>query len=466
MTKGFTVCIVGRPNVGKSTLFNKLTRSRNAIVDDTPGVTRDRIFGRAEFGGVIGFLIDTGGFEPAKEEEIVAQVREQAMLAIEEADAICLVVSGRDGPTPVDIEIADTLRKSGKPVVVAVNKLDTPQIEDDMAEFYRLGFDVVLPVSAEHSRGLGELTDALAPEEGDQMEPEAEAETDTETETEITQEEYEKREKERPVTVAVVGRPNVGKSSIVNRIVGEARMMVSDIPGTTRDSVDSLVRWHGREFIFVDTAGIRRKNRISQRLEKYSVVMALRSIARSKLALLIVDASKGITEQDARIAGIINDEARACIIIVNKWDLLEKDTLSMERFKKDVREKLKFLSYAPLLFTSAKTGQRLGKITESICTVMEEYRKRVSTGPLNRKLKVWTERKPPPIKRGHRAKFYFGTQHRTSPPLFSFVVSRPDCIADEYRRYLVNRIREEYGFEGSPVVCNFKERKRKNRVYA
>jgi len=448
MGRNFTVCIVGRPNVGKSTLFNKLTRSRSAIVDGTPGVTRDRIFGRAELGGLDSFLIDTGGFEPAKEEEIISQVREQAMLAIEEADAICLVVDGRSGLTPVDEEIAGLLRKSGKPTVIAVNKLDTPVNENEIADFYRLGFDYTIPVSAEHSRGLGELGEALA------------------AGRESAEPDEEEEDVRKPLTVAVVGCPNVGKSSLVNRIVGEQRMMVSDIPGTTRDSVDTLIKWHGKDVVFIDTAGIRRKNKISQRLEKYSIVMALRSIARANLAVLVLDAAKGITEQDARIAGVINDEARACIVVVNKWDLVEKDSLSTERFKTELHEKLKFISYAPILFISAKTGQRLGKVLEEISRVMEEYAKRIPTGPLNRRIKVWTERKPPPISKGHRAKIFYGSQFRSSPPIFSFIVSRPKSIADEYMRYLVNRIREEYGFEGSPVVCRFRERKRKSRPHA
>jgi len=433
--------------VGKSTLFNKLTRTRSAIVDGTPGVTRDRIFGEAELGGIDSYVIDTGGFEPAKEDEIISQVREQAMLAIEEADAICLVVDGRSGLTPVDEVIAGLLRKSGKPTVVAVNKLDTPVNENDLADFYRLGFDKTIPVSAEHSRGLGELGEALA---AGSLLAGGEAPAAGEEPAE-SGEEVEKIKK--PLTVAVVGCPNVGKSSLVNRIIGEQRMMVSDIPGTTRDSVDTLVKWHGQEIIFIDTAGMRKKKRISQRLEKYSIVMALRSI-------------EGITEQDARIAGVINDQARACIVVVNKWDLVEKDNLSMERFKRDFSEKLKFISYAPIIFISAKTGQRLGKVLEEISRVMEEYAKRIPTGPFNRRLKVWTERKPPPIKKGHRAKFFYGSQFRSSPPIFSFVVSRPKSIADEYRRYLVNRIREEYGFEGSPVVCRFRERKRKSGSHA
>ncbi len=446
--------------MGKSTLFNKLTRTRSAIVDGTPGVTRDRIFGEAELGGIDSYVIDTGGFEPAKEDEIISQVREQAMLAIEEADAICLVVDGRSGLTPVDEVIAGLLRKSGKPTVVAVNKLDTPVNENDLADFYRLGFDKTIPVSAEHSRGLGELGEALA---AGSLLAGGEAPAAGEEPAE-SGEEVEKIKK--PLTVAVVGCPNVGKSSLVNRIIGEQRMMVSDIPGTTRDSVDTLVKWHGQEIIFIDTAGMRKKKRISQRLEKYSIVMALRSIARANLAVLLLDAAKGITEQDARIAGVINDQARACIVVVNKWDLVEKDNLSMERFKRDFSEKLKFISYAPIIFISAKTGQRLGKVLEEISRVMEEYAKRIPTGPFNRRLKVWTERKPPPIKKGHRAKFFYGSQFRSSPPIFSFVVSRPKSIADEYRRYLVNRIREEYGFEGSPVVCRFRERKRKSGSHA
>ncbi|GMT42976.1 MAG: GTPase Der [bacterium] len=439
----FTVCIAGRPNVGKSTLFNKLTRTRDALVDNRPGVTRDRIFGLADIEGIPTLLIDTGGFEPVAEDAISSQVREQVILAIEEADVICFVVDGRAGVMPLDDEIAERLRKSGKPTVVAVNKLDTPKSETGSADFYGLGFEKVIPVSAEHSIGLGDLSEALAAGRKPPAESLEEPEPDGEP----------------AITVAVVGCPNVGKSSLVNRILGEKRMMVSDVPGTTRDSVDSRVKWHGRELVFIDTAGIRKKSRISRKLEKYSVVMAIKGISRAKTALLVIDAVKGITDQDARIAGIIYEHGRACVVLVNKWDLVEKDSGSTEVFKKGIHEKLGFLSFAPVLFVSAETGQRLGRIMDTIDAVMKEYRKRLPTGPLNRSLKAWIQRKQPPISKGHRPKIYYASQIRSSPPRINFVVSRPPSVTDEYKRYLVNRLRDEYGFEGSPIICRFQPRK-------
>jgi GTP-binding protein len=455
MKSNFTVCIVGRPNVGKSTLFNKLTHSRRAIVNDMAGVTRDRMFGHADLDGVGAWLIDTGGFEPEAKDAILAQVREQAQMAIEEADVICFTVDGRTGLTSVDMEIARLLRKSGKRVVVAVNKLDSPKIENDMADFFRTGFEAVMPVSAEHSIGLGELVESLAEGRPRDVIEEAEDTFDEEAE----EESEKKPEKEKPVTVAVVGCPNVGKSSLVNHILGEKRMTVSEIPGTTRDSVDSLVKRYGRKYLFTDTAGIRRKGRISQKLEKYSIIMALKGIGRSQICLLVIDATRGIRDQDARIAGIIRDEGKACIILVNKWDLVEKDSLSTERFTRELREKLKFLSYAPVLFVSAETGQRVERIFESINVVVDEYRKRVPTGPLNRLIRRWTDRKPPPLRKGKRGKIYYVAQTKAAPPIFSFVVNNPERLPDMYRRYLANRIRDEYRFDGSPVICRFQPRK-------
>ncbi len=443
MTTGFTVCVVGRPNVGKSTLFNKLTRTRRAIVDDMPGVTRDRMFGRAELDGVSTYLIDTGGFEPDGEDIIVSQIREQAMLAIEEADRICFVVDGREGLTAVDIDIADLLRRSGKEIVLAANKLDTPQSANEMADFHSLGFEKVIAVSAEHSIGFGELSEALVKGEF----------------KDLLEEAQDDGTKSAAVPVAVVGCPNAGKSSLVNRLLGEKRMTVSEIPGTTRDSIDSLVRWNKKEYLFTDTAGIRKKNKISQRIEKYSVIMAIKSIVRSKVALLIIDATKDIRDQDARIAGMIRDEGKACIILVNKWDIVEKDSMSTERFTDELRDKLKFISFAPVVFISAKTGQRTGMIFETLERVMAEYGKRVDTGPLNRLIKKLTDRRPPPAKKGKRAKIFYVSQTKTEPPIFNFVASRPEAVSDQYKRYLTNRIRDEYGFEGAPVICRFEPRK-------
>ncbi len=443
-----TVCIVGRPNVGKSTLFNKFSGMRRAIVDDMPGVTRDRIFTHADIGGAERILIDTGGFEPVSEDEILFQVRQQAELAIEESDVICFVVDGRDGVTPVDEEIAKTLRKSGKPVIVAVNKIDDPKNESLAADFHSLGFEKVVAVSAEHSMGLGDLEDELA-EFLEKPEPYVEDETEDEAPD----------DKKMECTIAVVGKPNAGKSSLINKLLGENRLLVSGTPGTTRDAVDTTLKWHGNYFTFVDTAGIRKKSRVSQKLEKFSIIMALKSVARTELSLLLIDAEKGITDQDARIAGLIHDEGRACIILVNKWDIVEKDTQSTIRFEKELREKLKFISFAPVLFISAKTGQRVGKIFETMDRVMKEFTKRVPTGPLNRKLKIWTDRKPPPLHKRLRPKVYYISQTRAAPPTFHCVVSYPKGISQAYRRYIVNKLRQEYGFEGSPVRCVFQERK-------
>jgi len=441
MAGAFTVCIVGRPNVGKSTLFNKLTGTRRSIVDNYAGVTRDRLLGQADLEGRNAILIDTGGLEFSPEDEISVQVREQALLAVEEADVICFTVDGRQGLTPIDRDIAEMLRKSGKRVVVAANKIDTPRNDFNLSEFYELGLDEVIAVSAEHSVGLGDLAEALV--EGREMDPEEEEGEDV----------------EKPVTVAIVGRPNVGKSSLLNKIMGEDRMMVSDIPGTTRESIDSVVQWHNKEFIFIDTAGMRKKNRIVQKLEKFSVIMALKAISRCQVALLIIDAKRGIGDQESKIAGIIRDEAKACIIVVNKWDLAEKDSQSTKVYTDNLREELKFLSFAPVIFVSAVTGQRTGQIFEVIQDVMKEYGKRVDTGPLNRNIIKWVDRKSPPIVDGKRAKFYYVTQTKSAPPIFNFSVNSPERIPEHYQRYLVNNIRKEYGFDGSPVVCRFQPRK-------
>jgi len=443
--KLFTVCIVGRPNVGKSTLFNKLTKTRNAIVDDMPGVTRDRMFGKTDLHGIAALVIDTGGLDTGSEDVIGTQVREQAHLAMEEADVICFVVDGKNGLSHLDRQIAQMLRHSAKRTVVAVNKLDTAKQEALTADFFALGFPDVVPVSAEHSIGLWELADALIQ---DAPTPEKMEEGDASAET--------------PFTIAVVGRPNVGKSSLINRILGEKRLMVSEIAGTTRDAIDTTMKWHGKEYTFIDTAGIRRKSRVSRKIEKFSVIMALKSIERAELALLVLDATEGISMQDERVAGIINAENRACIIVVNKWDLLEKDTLSTKRFEKELEEKLKFIAWAPAVFVSAETGQRLNRIFETIEKVREEYRKHVDTGPLNRKMKYWTDKQPPPIVKGHRVKFYYVSQSKSTPPTFHFTVSRMGMVGESYERYLVNRIREEYGFAGAPVRCVYMPRTGRN----
>ena len=455
----FTICVVGRPNVGKSTLFNKLTKSRRAIVDDYAGVTRDRLFGYADLEGVSACLIDTGGLELDAKDIILSQIREQAMLAIEEADVILFVVDGRAGLTNIDEEIGRQLRKSGKRTILAVNKMDNRDNLDDLHDFYSLGLDEVLPISAEHSLGLLELADALT--EGREKDLyEDEEEPELWEDAEVDDEAANKRAKpEKPPTIAVVGRPNAGKSSLINRLMGEKRLMVSDIPGTTRDSIDTIIKWHGKELRFVDTAGIRKKNRITQKLEKFSVIMALKSISRCNLALLVIDATRGVSDQESKIAGIIHQEAKACIILINKWDLVEKESNTMEEFTLTVREKLPFLTFAPVVFISAETGQRTGMVFEKIEEVMDEYRKRVSTGELNRKLVRWIDKKAPPVVKGRRGKIFYASQTKASPPIFNFVVNGVERMTSPYKRYLVNRIRDEYGFEGAPVVCRFMERK-------
>ncbi len=441
----FTVCLVGRPNVGKSTIFNKLTRSRNAIVDDMPGVTRDRMFGNADLSGVDALIIDTGGIEVAQDDIITKQIREQALLAVEEADVICFVVDGKEGISILDRQITEILRRTSKRVVLAVNKVDNPRHGDLLADWYELGFEDIIPLSAEHSIGLGELSDMLTkgiPNE----------------QRYVKEEEQKEENAEAPITITVVGRPNVGKSSIINRLMGEKRLVVSEIAGTTRDAVDTVVKYHGKEYIFVDTAGIRRKNRVSQKLEKFSIIMSLKSIERADMALLVLDATQGVTMQDERVAGIINDNYRACIILVNKWDLVEKDTMSSARFQRDLEEKLKHIAWAPVLFVSAETGQRTHRIFETIEQVKLEYRKRIDTGPLNRKIETWTSRVPAPIVSGHRPKFFFITQSHVAPPTFIFFVSKPACVAETYHRYLMNRIRDDYGFVGAPIKCIFDHR--------
>ncbi len=441
----FTVCLVGRPNVGKSTIFNKLTRSRNAIVDDMPGVTRDRMFGTTDLSGVDALVIDTGGIEVAQDDIINKQVREQALLAVEEADVICFVVDGKEGISILDRQITEILRRTSKRVVLAVNKVDNPRHGDLLEDWYELGFEDIVPVSAEHSIGLGELSDMLVKGVPDEQRY-------------VKEEETKEEDAEAPITITVVGRPNVGKSSLINRLMGEKRLVVSEIAGTTRDAVDTVVKYHGKEYIFTDTAGIRRKNRVSQKLEKFSIIMSLKSIERADMALLVLDATEGVTMQDERVAGIINDNYRACIVIVNKWDLVEKDTMSSARFQRDLEEKLKHIAWAPVLFVSAETGQRIHRIFETIEQVKLEFRKRIDTGPLNRKIENWTSRVPPPIVGGHRPKFFFITQSRVAPPTFVFFVSKPACVADPYQRYLMNRIREDYGFIGAPIKCIFDHR--------
>lgn len=430
------IAIVGRPNVGKSTLFNRLTKTRDAIVHDMPGVTRDRNYGDVDWYGKVFTLIDTGGFEPVAEDRILVQMREQAQLAIEEADAILFIMDGKEGLTPSDEAVADILRSVKKPVFYVVNKIDGESQEENAYEFYRLGIDKLYTIAAEHKRGLDDLMrDVLAdfPEK----------------------EEIEEGDR---VRVSIIGRPNVGKSSLINRLLGTERLLVSDVPGTTRDSIDTLLEKGDKKYLLVDTAGIRRKSKVSERLEKYTIVKALTSIERSDVVVLLIDASEGVTEQDVKVAGYAHEKGRACVIAVNKWDLIEKDNSSVGKFVDQIRIKLKYLDYALIIFISALTGQRAAKVLQLVDEVFIQYRKRVPTGELNRVIEEAEKRHHPPSYQGNYVKFYYTAQVSVSPPTFVLFTNHPRGIHFSYERYLENQIRGAFGFEGTPIRLYFKER--------
>ncbi len=429
------IAIVGRPNVGKSTLFNRLVGRRKAIVDDMPGVTRDRNYATVGRYDVPFTLIDTGGFEPVTDDQLLRQMREQSQLAMEEADLILFVMDGRQGLTEADREVAAMLRRVDKPLFFVVNKVDGQKQELDTSDFYRLGIGEVWPVSAEHGRGVEELMDAVLPLLPRQEIP---------------------LEEEAVTRIAVVGRPNVGKSSLVNRLLGFERVVANPTPGTTRDSVDTPLSWHKKPFLLIDTAGIRRKGRISLKIETYSVVDALRSLDRADVALIVINAEDGVTEQDSKIAGYAYEAGRACIFVVNKWDAVEKDNKSVGAFVERIRSEFKFLPFAPILFISAKSGQRIDTVMAEVDKVMGQYTKRVGTGELNRIITSATEVHPPPVVAGRRMKIYYGTQVSTRPPTFALFVSKPDGIHFSYERYLTNKIREAFGFEGTPVRLLFR----------
>lgn len=433
-----TVAIVGRPNVGKSTLFNKIIGRRISIVDDTPGVTRDRIYADTEWLGKGFTLIDTGGIEKYNKDTIHYQVKLQAKEAIEAADVIIFLVDAREGLTAADKEVADILRISGKPIVLVANKVDNfNDIPDGIYDFYSLGFGEPIMVSAALALNIGDLLDKLI-----EYFPEARS---IEYDDEI-------------IKIAVVGRPNVGKSSIINSILGEERTIVSDIPGTTRDAIDTPFEKDGKKYVFIDTAGIRRKSKVTEDIEYYSVVRGFKAIKRADLALLIIDALEGVTEQDKRIAGAVHDAGKASIIVVSKWDLIEKDHTTYEKCSKEIKDSLLFLKYAPVVFVSAKTGKRVNKIMEMIDNISEQYSIRVKTGVLNRIITDATDAVEPPIFKGRRLKIYYATQSSTKPPVFTFFVNDPKLLHFSYKRYLENQIRNYFGFEGTPVIFNFKKR--------
>jgi GTP-binding protein len=436
------VAIVGRPNTGKSTLFNKLVGRRLSIVDDTPGVTRDRIFADCEWLDRHFLLVDTGGIEPKTDDVILLQMRRQAQLAIDSANVIILVTDVRSGVVASDADVAAMLQKSGKPIILCVNKCDTVgELPLEYYEFYNLGLGEPIAVSAVHGHGTGDLLDAVLAYLPDAPSQE---------------------EEENTVAVAVIGKPNVGKSSLVNAIAGEERVIVSDVAGTTRDATDTLVSNEFGDFLFIDTAGMRRKSRVDDQLEKYSILRAKMAVDRAHVCVIMIDATEGFTEQDSKVAGIAHEQGKACIIAVNKWDAVEKDGRTMDAYRKKLMNDFSFMSYAPIIFISAKTGQRLDRLFELIRFVDEQNAMRISTGKLNDVLAAATARVQPPTDKGKRLKIYYMTQASTRPPTFVCFVNRADLFHYSYQRYIENQIREVFGLEGTPVRFVIREREKKN----
>lgn len=433
------IAVVGRPNVGKSTLFNKLVGERIAIVEDTPGVTRDRIIADAEWQNHNFTLIDTGGIEPFSKDTILSQMRLQAELALDMADLILLLVDGREGMTATDEEVATMIRKQSKPVILAVNKVDNKNMEDSIYEFYNLGLGDPIAISAEQQLGLGDLLDKIV----------------NQVET-VYQEDDEESE---DIKVAVVGKPNAGKSTLINRMLGEDRLIVSNIPGTTRDAIDSTVVYNDLEYTFIDTAGIRRKKKIYENIEKYSIIRAVAAVDRADVVLLVIDAEQGVSEQDQKIASIIQNRYKPCVIIVNKWDAVEKDSKTMKKFTEDIRSELAFLDYAPILYISAKTGQRVSKIYDEIDFVYEQAHKRINTGKINEALMEMVALRQPPTKSGRRLKIYYGSQVSVDPPTFVLFVNERDLMHFSYLRYLENQFRKIFDFDGTPIRIFLRNRK-------
>jgi GTP-binding protein len=439
------VAIVGRPNVGKSTLFNRIIGRNFAIVEDTPGVTRDRNYTEAEWDGKRFLLVDTGGFEPVTEDPMYSKMREQTTLAVEEADFILFLMDGKQGLLPADIEVSQRLRASGKPVIYAVNKVDGERHEGFIPDFYRLGIDTLFPISAQHGQGFSELMDELG-----RLLPE-------------TSREAEEKDLAEVPRIAIIGRPNVGKSSFVNALIGEDRMIVSPVAGTTRDAVDSMYQYYGKKYVLVDTAGIRSRGRISQGIEKYSVMRAMKSLSRADVALVLIDASEGITEQDERIVGLAHEEGKGIILVLNKWDLVPDKEQAYKQFMIDVQQRLKFVDYAPVITLSAQTRQRITKVFEEVDTVIGEREKRVPTAELNRVFEKLVAHHEPPLYRARRVKYYYVTQVAIKPPTFVVFVNYPDGVHFSYIRYIENNLREAFGFRGTPVRI-FAKRRREEAV--
>jgi GTPase len=430
------VAVVGRPNVGKSTFFNKIVGKRVSIVEDTPGVTRDRIYAEAEWMGVHFALIDTGGIEPESKDIILSQMREQAEVAMDMSDVILFMTDGKEGLTSSDREVASMLMRTGKKVILAVNKVDTAKLPDDFYDFYELGLGEPIPISAANMLNLGDLLEQII-----ESFPEGAG-----------------TEEEESVKIAMIGKPNVGKSSLINRLLGENRVIVSPIAGTTRDSIDTPFEKDGEKYVLIDTAGIRRRSKVNENIEKFSVVRAVAAIERCDVCMLMIDAQEGITEQDKKIAGIAHEAGKGIVIVVNKWDLIDKETNTMNEFRKHIAKELTFMSYAPTVFISVLTGQRVDNVIAMAKYVAENRAMRVPTGQLNNLISDAMMMKQPPSDKGRRLKIYYVTQVGVNPPLFSFKVNSRPLMHFSYSRYLENKIREAFGFEGTSIKFVFREK--------
>jgi GTPase len=439
------IAIVGRPNVGKSTLFNRMSRSNQALVGDLPGVTRDRNYVQMSWEEKAFTLVDTGGYVTSESSDIEDLTREQILLALDEADIILFVADAKIGLHPEDPGLVDLLRRTSKPVFFAVNKVDGPEQRRNLAEFYELGLDRIYPTSAAHGYGVGELLSdltAFLPEISEDLE-------DDQTEDEIK--------------VAIVGRPNVGKSTLVNHMLGTQRVIVSATPGTTRDAVDSILEHQGHRYLLIDTAGVRRKGRVRERLEKVSIMRALQGIDRSHVSVILIDAVEGITDQDLHVAGYIQERHRACIVGINKWDTVENDRKQTTRFLEEVRDRFRFFPFAPILTFSALSGKGVTRIIPTVRQVFQQYNQRITTGILNRGLAVALRKHEPPVVKGRRLKFYYATQASTRPPTFVLFCNYPDSIHFSYERYLINQFREAFGLDKSPLRIIFRGRERKEQ---
>ncbi|CAH2212768.1 ribosome biogenesis GTPase Der [Tepidibacter aestuarii] len=434
------VAVVGRPNVGKSTLFNKLVGKRIAIVEDTPGVTRDRIYAEGEWLNKYYTLIDTGGIEPESEDIIVSQMRTQAELAMDMAHVILFVVDGKVGLTNDDREVAQMLRKTKKPVLLVVNKVDNKEKSEHFYDFYELGFGDPIEISASIGLGIGDLLDEVVDNFPEGL--------DTEYDPDV-------------IKVAIVGKPNAGKSSILNNILGEERVIVSPIAGTTRDAIDTYFEDGDDKYLLIDTAGLRKRSKVHENIEKYSVIRSITAVERADVALIVIDATQGVTEQDTKVAGIAHDEGKACILVINKWDLIEKDNKTMNNYIQDIRGKFPFMLYSPIIFISAKTNQRMNTVLPKVKYISNEASKRIQTGALNDVIGEAVLLNQPPSDKGKRLKIYYATQTGIKPPKFTLFINDKELTHFSYQRYLENKIRENFGFEGTPVRFNYKEKERK-----